>query len=285
MLVIQLKIIETINGIQIEKQNFSLRDTLECGQCFRFQRGAENTYFGVVNTKPLRISQEKNNITFFNTTMEDFQSFWREYFDLDTDYEAIKDIITQDSIIKTACEHAGGIRILKQNSWEALCSFIISQNNNIPRIQGIIQRLCDNFGEPIDKECWSFPSPSRLAKCSLDDLAVLRAGFRGKYILDAAQKVASEEVKFTQIPQMPLDEARQELMKIKGVGIKVADCALLFGFYRLDAFPMDTWIKKAMHVFYKDGFPQFAKPYGGIAQQYIFHYIRKNPQALKLEHI
>ena len=161
-----------------------------------------------------------------------------------------------------------------QSPWETLCSFIISQNNNIKRIAGIIERLCENFGDELGDGVYSFPSAEKLACLSVDDLSVLRSGFRAKYIIDAAKKVSSNEVDFKKVASAELSEARAELMKITGVGPKVADCALLFGFHRLDAFPTDVWIKRALSYLYPNGFPDFADQYKGIAQQYLFHYVR-----------
>lgn len=268
------------DDIQVHLENFSLRDTLDCGQCFRFAEGANGEFTGIAANMPLTVRQDGNTIAFVNTSIHTFERVWRPYFDFDTDYEAIKKSFWKDPVIRKACGYAGGMRILRQDPWEALCSFIISQNNNIPRIKGIVERLCAQFGEKVDKEVYGFPSAKILAGKSEEDLRDLRAGFRAKYILDAARKVTSKEVDLKKVCNLSLEEAREELMKIKGVGIKVAECALLFGFHRLDAFPVDVWIRKALHFFYKQGFPEFAKPYGGVAQQYIFHYIRHCPEAM-----
>ena len=168
---------------------------------------------------------------------------------------------------------AGGIRILKQEPWETVCSFIISQNNNIPRIKGIIERLCENFGEKIEGG-FAFPSAEKIAALSLEELAVIRSGFRAKYILDAARKFASGEISSERLEQLSTDEARSQLMKIYGVGEKVADCVLLFAFARIDAFPKDVWIKRAMEKLFSGDLPECAVPYAGIVQQYIFHFAR-----------
>ena len=164
------------------------------------------------------------------------------YFDFDTDYHTIYQQICTDSVIEKAYTYTGEIHILRQQPWEALCSFIISQNNNIPRITGIIDRLCRQFGEPMKNGVFSFPSPQRLASLHVDDLAGLRAGFRAKYILDAARKITDGTIDIQGIYHSNIDKARKELQKNCGVGPKVADCVLLFGFYRLEAFPVDVWI-------------------------------------------
>ena len=167
-----------------------------------------------------------------------------------------------------AVEKCGGIRILRQQPWETVISFIISANNNIPRIRGIIDRLCTGFGTD-----GCFPTPEQLAVQTPETLSPLRAGFRTKYILDAARKVADGTLCLDQLADMPLQQAREQLMTVNGIGPKVAECILLYGFHRLDAFPVDTWIKKVLCQCYPDGFPEWIAP-KGVAQQYLFHYIR-----------
>ena len=176
--------------------------------------------------------------------------------------------------MKSASEYGKGIRVLNQEPWETLCSFIISQNNNIKRIKGIIARLCENFGNETENG-YTFPAPEKLACLTPEDLSELRAGFRAKYIIDAAQKVTSGEVDLKKLRNLSTDEARAELMKIKGVGPKVADCALLFSHKHISAFPKDVWIKRAMQVLFRGDLPEIAKPYAGIVQQYIFFYARE----------
>lgn len=247
--------------------------TFDCGQCFRWDKNEEGSWSGIVGSKLLTVKKENNKLTIIGANEKYYNKFLQPYFDLDRDYPEILETLKSDPILRDAIDFAPGIRILHQNPWETLCSFIISQNNNIPRIKGIIKRLCETFGEPIDGGC-TFPSARRLAGLTVTDLAPLRSGFRAKYILDAAQKVAGNEVDLELLSVIPLDDARNELMKIKGVGPKVADCALLFGCGRLDAFPIDVWIKRVLARFYPDGFPENLKEYGGIAQQFLFHYAR-----------
>ncbi|MBR2877035.1 MAG: DNA-3-methyladenine glycosylase 2 family protein, partial [Clostridia bacterium] len=166
-----------------------------------------------------------------------------------------------------------GIRILKQDEWETICSFIISQNNNIPRIKKIIENLCETFGEKCG-EGYSFPKAETLAKLEVEDLDVLRAGFRSKYILDAAQKIASGKVDLEAIKKMDFENAKSELIKIKGVGEKVAQCSLLYGFARMEAFPVDVWVKRIVSELYPEGLPECINGTQGIAQQYLFHWRR-----------
>ncbi len=214
----------------------------------------------------MTITSEGESFIFHDTTEEDLLNIWADYFDFSTDYGEIKRLFSSEETLAKACEFAGGIRLLKQDKWEALCSFIISQNNNIPRIKGIISRLCERYN--------GFPSYSELSGASVDDLAFLRSGFRAKYIVDAVSKLETGKIDLEKIAKLPLEQARAELVKIKGVGAKVAECALLYGMYRTEAFPVDVWIKRVMEKYYPNGFPSEFAQYAGIAQQYLFHYIR-----------
>lgn len=246
--------------------------SLDCGQAFRWRVENDNIWCGVVKNKYLKIKQNENNIILYNTTEEDFNLIWKEYFDLDRDYVSILSSYDDQSLI-TACEAYNGIRILKQDEWEAICSFIISANNNIPRIKGIIERLCENFGERVETS-YSFPSPEKIAELEVEDLEIIRAGFRAKYILDAAKKISTKEVDIEKVKNMNFEDAKQELLKIKGVGEKVAQCALLYGFGCLEAFPQDVWVKRIVSELYPDGLPECIKGTEGIAQQYLFHWRR-----------
>lgn len=270
-----MKIVIKDNNIELhEIKNFVLSETLDCGQAFRWSETEKDIWQGVAFGKFLKIGSKDNIITFFDTTKEDFELIWKDYFDLDRNYSEILSVLSGNEVLKTAGEFAGGIRILRQEPWEALCSFIISQNNNIPRIKGIVERLCENFGEKINDGVYSFPSAEKIATLTLEDLVVLRSGFRAKYILDAAKKIASGEIVLDSLRDMPLDSARSELIKIYGVGEKVADCTLLFGLSHIDAFPKDVWIKRAVEKLFGGVLPECTKGYEGIAQQYIFHYAR-----------
>lgn len=259
------------NDIIVSEPDFDLDETLDCGQAFRWKKidsDFDCTYEGKFLNDYLMISQtKKGEFIFHNTSEEDFIGKWVDYFDFNTNYSELKKQFSEDETLSKACSFAGGIRLLKQNSWECLVSFIISQNNNIPRIKGIIDRLCCNYDE-------RFPLAEELAKETPDSLAYLRSGFRAKYICDAASKVASKETDLEKIAALPIESARTELKKILGVGPKVAECVLLFGMHRTEAFPIDVWIKRVLAEYYPDGFPEFARENAGIAQQYLFHYIR-----------
>ncbi|HZJ75053.1 MAG TPA: DNA glycosylase [Clostridia bacterium] len=251
---------------------FSLSLSLDCGQAFRWKKYGD-IWQGVVCDKILSVSQDGENIIFHNTTKDNL-SFWINYFDLNRDYENIVDTLSVDPYLNTACHEYYGIRILRQLPFETLCSFIISANNNIPRIKGIIERLCICFGKELTEGFYSFPSPIELAELSVEDLAPIRAGFRAKYIIDAARKTAYGEVSLDNIKTLELEDARAELMKIKGVGEKVADCTLLYGFNRLVVFPKDVWVKRVLNEMYPNGLPSIISGYEGIAQQYLFHWRR-----------
>ncbi len=267
------------NVIVKDTTSFNLKQTLDCGQCFRWEEIEPNKFIGVAFEKKLTVSQQGNTVIFRNCSKSDFENIWFDYFDLGTDYDKIRKELSQmHPVLKEAGQYAPGIRILKQEPWEALCSFIISQNNNIPRIKGIISRLCESFGKRLENGFYTFPTAEETSKHTVEDLAVIRSGFRAKYILDAAQKVASNEIILEDIKAMPTAQARCELMKIKGVGPKVADCTMLYGMGKTDCFPLDVWMKRAMQILFSDiSYESFGEN-AGIAQQYIFHYSRMHPE-------
>lgn len=253
---------------------FDLALCADCGQAFRWKKDDNGCWSAVVKHTKGEIFQKDGMTVFKNTDRETFERIWLPYFDLNRDYEKILAGF-DDRYLKEACTAYPGIRILRQDSWEALCSFIISQNNNIPRIKGIIDRFCRVFGERIGEDDYSFPKFEKIAALTENDLSPLRAGFRSKYILDAAKKLAQGEISLDSVEKMPIEQAREELMKIKGVGKKVAECTLLYGFGRVDAFPVDVWVKRIMEELYPDGLPECTKDVEGIAQQYLFHWRRK----------
>lgn len=292
---------------------YSLRDTLECGQCFRHRPIKEENgyceYMIPAGKKLFFVGQRKlGELIFYDISDEDFDALAVPYFSLDTDYEKIKDDIrkrTDSAWLKSAIDAAGGIAILRQDAWEALFSFIVSQNNNIPRIKKIIAEISALYGEnlclqnsikkcPLSKIegtpchescrscgfCYSFPTADDVAR-EPAKLLSSRPGFRYKYLVNAAERVASGETNLSMIAA-----ARSyvftitELKKIHGVGDKVASCAALFGFGNLEAFPIDVWMKRAIDTYF-DGHlePEALGRYAGVAQQYIFHYIRNSIEA------
>ena len=269
-----MKLIKTAEGLLLSNaENFDLAQTLDCGQAFRWCCDGNGYWHGIVDGVALKLRQDKSGILFCGVNEADFKNKWARYFDLERNYGEIITAISENEVLQKASSLCAGIRILRQEPFETLCSFIISQNNNIPRIKGIIERLCTGFGEKRG-EFYAFPTPGALACLTPEDLAPIRSGFRARYIIDAAKKCASGEIDFAEIEKMPLDAAREKLMTICGVGIKVADCALLFGFGKTDAFPKDVWIKRALDTLFDGELPKCALPYAGIVQQYIYHYAR-----------
>lgn len=255
-------------------KNFDLAQTLDCGQAFRWSKNESDVWSGVAGGKYIELYSQDGDIIISGSNKEDFESFWSDYFDLKRDYGAIINQFSENEVLSRAANASSGIRILRQEPFEALCSFIISQNNNIPRIKGIISRLCENFGEPI-KSTYSFPSAEKLASLSTEDLAPIRSGFRAKYIIDASRRVSSGEIDLELLKQLSYDEAQKTLLTIKGVGPKVADCALLYGCGHIEAFPKDVWIKRALDTYFGGEIPSCTDGAAGIAQQYIFYYIRE----------
>lgn len=261
--------------------DLDLAQTLDCGQSFRWTENPDHSFSGVAFGRSVTVRLE-NNVLCIEGAGEGDRALWSDYFDLSLNYGAVREQLSAlHPVLKEASGYAAGIRILRQEPYEALCTFIISQNNNIKRIKGIVQRLCENFGERLADGSFAFPSAQRMAALSVEDLAPLRAGFRAKYLIDAARKVSGGEVDLNRCFTLPYEEARAELMKIKGVGQKVADCTLLFGMHRIEAFPLDVWMKRAMAVCFPGMSPGDFGAYAGIAQQYIFHYSRMHPNLFK----
>lgn len=274
----------------ISKTNgLSLGQTLDCGQCFRWTPSADGSWTGVAAGRAVRASQDGAGALTLEGLAgplpETEPAFWRDYFALDLDYPALLERMASAHPGLAGCiQAAPGIRVLRQPFFEALITFLISQNNNIPRIKGIVQRLCESFGERLEGpggEFFAFPSPGRLAACTAEDLACLRAGWRADYLLDAARKIASGALDEASLRAMPLADARDALRQVRGVGPKVADCTLLYGLGRWDAYPIDVWIRRADQALFsarvKDPASYLNRRTGGcagIAQQYIFAWAR-----------
>lgn len=252
-----------------------LAATLDCGQAFRWRQEADGCWYGVVCDCAARLEQRgADTVVLHGVDEQAFESVWRGYFDLDRDYAAVLLRLCEEPFLARAVHTLRGIRVLRQDPWEALCSFIISQNNNIPRIKGIIARLCEQFGCVLSPGCFSFPSAQRLAALSAEALAPVRAGFRARYLLDAACKVADGTLALETVAQMDTAAARERLMQITGVGPKVADCVLLYGMGHMEVCPMDVWMKRVTARLYPGGLPACTRGVEGIAQQYLFHYAR-----------
>ncbi len=259
--------------------NFSVMQTFDCGQCFRFDV-SDSRAVGFAFGKRVELFQiAENEISITPCTLDEYEGVWKSYLSLDTDYEKIRaemlSLRCDDEKLKTAMQTGKGIRLLRQDKWETLCSFIISQNNNIPRIKKIISALCKAGAEISGGSEIEFPSPKTLVKMGVDGLFALKTGFRAGYLFDAATKVASGEIDLEAVAEMPTDEAARELCKIKGVGPKVAACTLLFGFEKHDCFPVDVWVKRVMQEYYggQVSGADFGR-YAGLAQQYLFYHRR-----------
>lgn len=259
-------------------RDLSLKDTLDCGQCFRWKERDDGSFSGIVRGRAATVRTDGDRLV-IDSAGEDDRALWEVYFDLGTDYGAVKKALSAiHPVMADAARYAPGIRILRQEPFEALICFIISQNNNIKRIAGIVERLCENFGERTVEGVYAFPTAERLAALEPEELAPIRAGFRHRYIVDAAKKVADGVVDLEIVRKLPYDEAQKALMQITGVGVKVADCVLLYGLHRLESFPLDVWMKRAMATLFDGLDPSAFGEYAGIAQQYIFHYSRMHPE-------
>lgn len=269
--------------------DFSVFRTFDCGQCFRFEPVPNSPYkcefSGVAAGRKVSFAQnEPGEIFIISDKKADAADFglWARYLSLDTDYDLINDAILENiprgadrEITKKAIDASRGIRILRQDRWEALCSFIVSQNNNIPRIKKIISSLCEKYGEDIGG-AYDFPSAESLFAAGEDAIFSLRTGFRAKYIYDAARAVSGDSDFLEKVARCEnYADAEHILTSVKGVGPKVAACTLLFGFSRLDAFPVDVWIKRVMEKRYSPNFDfrLFGKN-AGVAQQYLFYFER-----------
>jgi N-glycosylase/DNA lyase len=274
-------------------KNFVLTDIFDCGQCFRFNKRDDGSYYGVAHGKYIEIYQEQDEIFIKNINADDFENLWKDFFDLDFDYtDCIKDF-PADNVLITAAEFASGIRILHQEHWEALCSFIISQNNNIPRIKKIIEALSQRCGEPIElcdeakkhisgvSSLCAFPSADAIYELGIDGLNELKTGFRSKYIYDAVSRARDGSLSIDRIrDEADIDRSIEMLCEVKGIGNKVASCALLFGFEKYNAFPIDVWMKRVAQKYFSElgdslSWRTFGN-YAGIAQQYLFYYERWN---------
>lgn len=267
------------NTVVFGARHFCLDDILDCGQCFRWEKLAPGVWRGIAFGRCRTITQEGGTLTFHGVTQAEFDELWYEYFDFGRDYQMVKERLETDEAMRRAIAFSPGMRVLRQEPWEALCSFILSQNNNIKRIRGLVERLCALFGEPVDGG-YAFPAPQKLAPLDPDDLAPVRCGFRAKYILDAARRVCDGTVDLPALYEMEIPKACGTLEQISGVGPKVACCTLLYGFGRTQCVPIDVWIDRALRVYYPGGMPAGFSEIAGLGQQYLFQYVRNCPEAL-----
>lgn len=270
--------------------DFSTARTFDCGQCFRFgplsdaisppPADCKNAVSGIAYGKQVAFADNGTHLYVYANPV-DFQKIWKQYLGLDVDYVQANHQILKSLTgaprqhMQTALEASRGIRILRQEPWETLCSFIISQNNNIPRIRKIIEALCREYGEQIPGG-WTFPTPDALAKAGTDAIFSLGAGFRASYIWEAACKIASGEFSLHQVQNtQTYEEARELLCSLRGVGPKVSACALLFGFGKTEAFPVDVWMQRVIDTRFGGTLdPTVFGNWAGLAQQYLFYYER-----------
>ncbi len=261
--------------------DFDLHKIADSGQCFRFNKCGDG-YSVAALDKHLLIKELDKGQYELSCTEDEFEGFWKEYFDLNLCYKDIRGLIDpdKDEYLYNASEFGKGIRILKQDPWEMLISFIISQRKNIPAIKASIEKLCAKAGNRITtledgKVIYAFPTAEELAGLSLEDLSACSLGYRDKYIQKAARDVVMGDVDPSSWKDLPDEALMEELLKLFGVGVKVANCEILFGCHRLDAFPKDVWINRVLDNHYKEGFPfEDYAPYNGIMQQYLFFYSR-----------
>lgn len=291
-------------------KNFDIKQILECGQCFRWDKISDTNYIIVAYGRVIEVLQEGDKATIYNSNEEDFNNIWINYFDLERDYDEIKTELAKDEILRKSVDFGYGIRILNQDSFEMLISFIISARNSIPSIKKTVKKICEAWGERIEykgMEYYTFPTPKAIKEATLEDIQGTGASFRSKYIVDTIKKVneaieVKEDMennpdKYSERPEildfdleyiksLNDDECHVALQKFMGVGAKVADCIMLFSMAKHSAFPVDVWIKRAMIYFYVapdvslNKMRVFARDkfgaYSGVAQQYLFYYAREN---------
>ena len=260
--------------------HFDLDKIFDCGQCFRFEKGDDGVWEGVAFGRLLRAGQDEDSV-FLNCTGDEYESVWKSFLCLDEDYDAVNEDIRShfhSDVIEKAMTTGDGIRILRQQPWETLCSFIISQNNNIPRIKSLVGAVCRNYGEKFEyggREYYAFPTPEALLSAGEDGLKALKTGFRASYLISAAEHVRDGMDLQRIRDEYTYEQGLEELCKIRGVGPKVASCTLLFALGKTDAFPIDVWIKKTIDKYFGGSLDVSSLgKYAGVAQQYLFYYER-----------
>lgn len=267
----------------INKRNFCLKQIAESGQCFRMNEISPNRFSLVAFGRHIELIQLDSETVEFQCGEQEFNDIWRDYFDIDYDYEGIVHRLRQgnDEFLKQAVEFGGGIRILRQEPFEILISFIISQNKNIPAIKKCIEGICKSYGQrligPEGVEYYTFPDAVSLSLAKKEELRELSLGYRDDYILSAASAVADGTLDLNKLMECGYEEAVAALKSIRGIGDKVANCIALYGFHYIDAFPIDVWIKKVLNEVYNNKFdPRIYEGYAGIIQQYMFYYMRSH---------
>lgn len=270
-------------------KDFEPTHIFECGQCFRWNKEEDGSFTGVAHGRILNVKKEGDKVIFSNTNLKDFNSIWYDYFDLGRDYGEIKAVLSKDPILNEAVKFGSGIRILNQDTFEVLISFITSANNQIPRIKRSIEMMSEKYGSFIGeykgRKYYSFPEARTISRLREEELESCKVGFRAKYITNAARIVADKQMNIYNLANVSTEDARKNLMLFSGVGPKVSDCIMLFSLKKYDSFPIDVWVKRVMEHFYlkkdtelkdiqtyaQDKFGEYA----GFVQQYLFYYARE----------
>ncbi|MEB3024467.1 MULTISPECIES: DNA-3-methyladenine glycosylase family protein [unclassified Parvimonas] len=286
-----MKLYEKDNLVILEEvENFDVRAIFTCGQAFRWYEESDGSFTTVHLGRVLNVLNENGRVIFKGTNLEEFNEIWMDYFDLNTDYKEIIKELSNNEILANAIEYGKGIRILNQNHFEMLISFIISANNMIPRIKKSIEVISTRYGKLIcedkNRKYYSFPTIEELSKATVEELREFaKVGFRDKRIFDTVNMILNEKIDLDNFENLETDILREELLKFSGVGNKVADCIMLFSYKRGEVFPVDVWIKRVMEEFFikeetpvkkiaKEADKIFGK-YAGYAQQYLFYYGRE----------
>ncbi len=275
-------------------KTFEPRHIFDCGQCFRWNANEDGSYTGVFGNNVINVKKEQGKIIFRGICQNNIEEVIKDYFDFNTNYEEIKEKLSSiDDYLKQSIEFGNGIRILNQDLWETIISFIISANNNIPRIKGIIERISKKYGKKIEweeKKYYTFPTIEELSKASVEDLRALGLGFRDKRVYETTRIFLNKEMTIKELmEEQDVDKLRQKLLTLPGVGPKVADCIMLFGLKRFEVFPIDVWVRRVMNDLYiknedetkvknteieKLAVEKYDK-LAGLAQQYLFYWKRE----------
>lgn len=269
--------------MNIRQRDFDIRQIADSGQIFRLCRWEQDTYRLTAKDRYLEIRQQEDELE-LSCSRQEFEDIWSRYFDLDMDYGRIKSQIDPaDTYLTAAASYGGGIRILRQDPWEMLVTFLISQQNNIPRIRKCIEELCRRFGPEKHnfrgERYYGFPAPETLAEAGEEGMCVCNLGYRNKYIARCAKMVAEGSFSLEKLNKKSYRETKDKLKELYGVGTKVADCICLFGYHHIEAFPVDTHIQAVIENHYPDGFPlERYEGYAGILQQYLFYYDLSHPE-------
>ena len=277
--------------LEINVDYFNLKYTLECGQCFRWKKIDEDYYIGIIKDRVIKIKQDKNKLFVLSNNYSNLEKVVREYFELDKDYKIIEERISKvDEYVEKAVKNTSGLRHLKQDFFETIISYIISANNNIPRISKSVNEISKRYGKEIEFEgekYYLFPRPEELKKVTIDEYRECGVGFRDKYIYNTVRKINNGEINLENMQEMDTLTLRNLLLTLMGIGPKVADCILLFSCSRQEVFPIDVWVERVMKKLYFDdkdvskkeilkyADEKFGKD-AGIIQQHLFYNIREN---------